>query len=154
MHTAALVAMDGSIDWLCYPRFDSASVFARLLDEHKGGFFKIAPAEPGADLKQFYLPETNVLVTRFLTVDGVGEVTDFMPLGFHDGPHRNLVVRDVHCARGVMKFRMECRPAFNYARTPHEVILGECGARFQTPTMGLSLTASTPLSREGSAATS
>jgi GH15 family glucan-1,4-alpha-glucosidase len=153
MHTAALVAMDGSIDWLCYPRFDSPSVFARLLDEHKGGFFKIAPLEPGADLKQFYLPDTNVLVTRFLTVDGVGEITDFMPLGFHSGVHRNLVVRDVLCARGVMKFRMECRPAFDYARTPHKVELVAHGARFQTPAMGLSLTSSTPMVLDGAAAT-
>ncbi len=81
LHTVALVGKNGSIDWCCLPRFDSPSVFGAILDARKGGFFRIAPSEtPGMGRKQLYLPETNILMTRFLTVDGVGEITDFMPI--------------------------------------------------------------------------
>ena len=79
MRTAALVGMNGSIDWFCVPFFDSPSVFAAILDDQKGGRFEIGPREGGIRTKQFYWPETNVLVTRFLSQDGVGELEDFMP---------------------------------------------------------------------------
>ena len=78
MRTAALVGMDGSIDWLCLPHFDSPSVFAAILDDHKGGRFRIAPVAEGVRHKQFYWPSTNILVTRFLHADGVGEVEDYV----------------------------------------------------------------------------
>ena len=81
MHTVALVATDGSIDWLCVPRFDSPSVFAAILDDGKGGRFKIAPVGDDVTCKQFYWPETNVLITRFLGPDGAAELADFMPAG-------------------------------------------------------------------------
>jgi GH15 family glucan-1,4-alpha-glucosidase len=80
MRTAALVAMDGSIDWLCLPHFDSPSVFAALLDDQKGGRFRIAPADESFRHKQFYWPDTAILVTRFLHDEGVGEVEDYMPV--------------------------------------------------------------------------
>src|SRR5436305_2728191 len=81
LHTVALVGKNGSIDWCCLPRFDSPSVFGALLDARKGGFFRIAPPDtPGLRRRQLYLPQTNILITRFLTVDGVAEVTDFMPI--------------------------------------------------------------------------
>ena len=81
LHTVALVGKNGSIDWCCIPFFDAPSIFGALLDAEKGGFFSIAPQDmPGMDQKQYYLPETNILITRFLTLDGVGEVTDFMPI--------------------------------------------------------------------------
>src|ERR1051326_5612110 len=81
LHTVALVGKNGSIDWCCIPRFDSPSVFGAILDANKGGFFRVAPYEV-AEMRrdQLYLPETNILMTRFLTVDGVAEVTDFMPI--------------------------------------------------------------------------
>ena len=82
MRTTALVGMDGSIDWFCFPHFDSPSVFAAVLDDHKGGHFKIAPHCDGLTHKQYYWPDTNVLVTRFLSPDGVGRILDFMPVGF------------------------------------------------------------------------
>ena len=145
MRTAALVAMDGSIDWLCLPRFDSPSVFAALLDDRKGGFFKIAPIDAEPEHKQFYWPDTNVLVTRFLSDAGVGELTDFMPVGFVDGEHQDWLIRDVHAARGEVRFRMECRPAFNYARDAHEVTQEAGGVCFRAPGLGLSLTSSVPL---------
>jgi GH15 family glucan-1,4-alpha-glucosidase len=80
-HSAALVTTDGSVDWLCLPQFDSPSVFAAILDDQKGGRFRIAPACEGLRHKQFYWPDTAVLVTRFLHADGVGEVEDYMPIG-------------------------------------------------------------------------
>ena len=79
LHTIALVGKDGSIDWCCLPHFDSPSIFASILDSNKGGYFKIAPIHPAVN-KQMYLPETCILVTRFLNPDGVGEVIDLMPI--------------------------------------------------------------------------
>ena len=146
MHTAALVGMNGSIDWLCFPHFDSPSVFAAILDDKKGGWFKIAPVTGGVTNKQIYWPGTNVLVTRFLSAEGVGEVVDFMPVGVREGePGYHQLVRRVNVVRGVMAFRMECFPAFNYARDAHETSLTSDGAVFSSPEWGLALSASVPL---------
>src|SRR5262245_6832614 len=79
LHTIALVGTDGTIDWYCCPRFDSPSVFGAILDADRGGLFRIAPDGDDWSSKQLYLPDTNVLITRFLMRDGVGEVQDFMP---------------------------------------------------------------------------
>src|SRR5919202_2866099 len=84
LNSVALVGMNGSIDWYCYPRFDSPSVFGGLLDHDRGGHFQICPPETMGARKQLYFPDTNVLITRFLSPDGVGEITDFMPLGRGD----------------------------------------------------------------------
>ena len=81
MHTVALVGINGSVDWLCLPHFDSPSVFAGILDDQKGGRFKICPTKQDVTRRQFYWPDTNVLVTRFLSSEGVAEITDFMPVG-------------------------------------------------------------------------
>src|SRR5213593_2412445 len=95
MHSVALVGMDGSIDWCCLPHFDSPSVFAAILDESKGGFFSITATSESRH-RQMYLPETNVLVTRFLGQDGVGEVTDFMPVqNRRREPTRHQIIRIV-----------------------------------------------------------
>ena len=80
LHTVALVGKDGSIDFLCLPSFDSPSVFAALLDADRGGRFQIAPQLDDAVHRQLYLPDTNVLLTRFLSDSGVAEVSDFMPV--------------------------------------------------------------------------
>ena len=96
LHSVALVGMDGSIDWLCLPHFDSPSVFAAILDDEKGGRFKIAPVSEGVTRKQFYWPDTNVLVTRFFTLDGVAEITDYMPIHMSENGHgRHQLVRRV-----------------------------------------------------------
>ncbi len=121
--TAALVGMDGSIDWLCLPHFDSPSVFAAILDDQKGGRFRIAPAGEDFRRKQFYWPDTAVLVTRFLDDDGVGEVEDYMPVGGSRMVPDELV-RRVRVVRGQVAFRLECRPAFDYARAAHQMHLG------------------------------
>jgi GH15 family glucan-1,4-alpha-glucosidase len=149
MHTAALVGMDGSVDWLCLPRFDSPSVFGALLDADKGGRFRIAPTATGQlRQKQYYWPETNVLVTRFLHADGIAEVEDYMPVGCGAGPNAQLV-RRVRVVRGELPLEAECRPAFDYARARHATAVSECGARFDGPGMSLGLAASVPMQRDG-----
>ncbi len=140
LHTTALVGMDGSIDWLCLPHHDSPSVFAAILDSEKGGRFKVSPVGGEATTKQLYWPDTNVLVTRFFTPDGVGEVTDYMPIGASDsGRGRHRIVRRVEVVRGTMTFRMECSPAFDYAREGHEIRIVADGATFHTPELSLGL---------------
>jgi GH15 family glucan-1,4-alpha-glucosidase len=147
LHTVALVGKNGTIDWCCMPSFDAPSIFGSLLDADKGGFFSIAPhATPELVHKQYYLPETNILITRFFTLEGVGEVTDFMPIQpakEHTKHHR--IIRAVRVVRGQLTFQLVCRPAFNYARDTHTVQLTERGAVFQHTDLSLSFFASTPL---------
>lgn len=154
MRSVALVGMNGSIDWLCYPHFDSPSVFAALLDEHKGGSFRIAPLDEETRTKQFYWPETNVLVTRFLGVSGVAEIEDFMPVSNGDKPgQKNQIIRRIKVTRGTIRFRMHCQPAFNYARTPHSVHNHGQGVIFETPDLSLFLASETAIRHDGTAAT-
>ncbi len=120
MHTAALVGRNGSLDWLCLPYFDSPSVFARVLDEGKGGFFQVQP-EGEFVSKQVYWADTNVLVTRFFTDSGVAELIDFMPVANGEQPHYSQVVRLVRGVKGTVSMKMSCQPALNYARDPHSV---------------------------------
>src|SRR5687767_10897864 len=80
LHTVALVGTEGTIDWYCCPRFDAPSVFASILDKDRGGHYRISPVEEGWTSKQLYFPDTNVLITRFLSPSGVGELQDFMPI--------------------------------------------------------------------------
>lgn len=152
MHSAALVGLDGSVDWLCLPRFDSPSVFGTILDADKGGRFRIAPAAAGElRHKQYYWPETNVLVTRFLHPDGIAEVEDHMPVGTGAGSDVQLV-RRVKVVRGRLPLEVECRPAFDYARARHTTVVNEYGARFDGPGLSLGLAASVALRRDGGAA--
>ena len=117
LNTVALVALDGTIDFCCFPRFDSPSVFAALLDPERGGFFSITPELHNARHKQLYLPDSNILLTRFLAEDAVVEISDFMPVG-EEVPAHNLV-RRVKAVRGTVKVRMHCAPRFNYGRSGH-----------------------------------
>ena len=117
--TAALVAMDGSIDFMCFPHFNSPTIFAELIDPGKGGQFRISPAAAGFRRRQRYLPDTNILLTRFLSPDGVAELSDFMPMR-HLG-HRHNLVRRVKAVRGEIRLRMVCAPRFDYARAGHAV---------------------------------
>src|SRR5262245_9192493 len=119
LYTVALVGMDGSIDFLCLPNFDSPSVFAALVDAERGGRFQIAPVLKGAARRQLYLPDTNVLLTRFLDVHGVAELSDFMPVE-EAGLAHNLV-RRAKTVRGEVRFQMRCDPRFDYARATHTV---------------------------------
>jgi GH15 family glucan-1,4-alpha-glucosidase len=128
LHTVALVGMNGSIDFLCFPLFDSPSVFAALLDDRRGGRFQIAPARESVRCKQLYLPDTNVLLTRFLSGDGVGEVMDFMPITGKSFAHD--LVRRVKTVRGELRFRLLCQPRFDYGRAKHRVHAGERSVLF------------------------
>jgi GH15 family glucan-1,4-alpha-glucosidase len=146
MYTAALVGRNGSIDWLCLPHFDSPSVFAAVLDDEKGGYFRIAPVSTDAASKQVYWPETNVLITRFLMPEGVVEVVDYMPVGVErGGPGFRQLVRRVEAVRGTVPLRVECYPAFNYARDEHKVDVVENGVVFRSPGLTLELSTKAPL---------
>src|SRR5213592_2262895 len=145
LHTVALVGMDASIDWCCLPQFDSPSIFAAILDEHKGGFFKIASLYE-AQYKQMYLPDSNVLLTRFLSPEGVGEVVDFMPVqDLSRGKKTHQIVRVVRAVRGTVRFRLDCQPAFDFARRPHQVVLEGRGSVFTAGPMQVALLSRFPL---------
>jgi GH15 family glucan-1,4-alpha-glucosidase len=142
LHTVALVGANGTIDWFCFPRFDSPSVFGSILDADRGGFFAIAPVDGGWHSKQLYLPDTNVAITRFLSADGVGEVVDFMPIEQEGAEvRRHRLIRRLHCVRGQMRFRIEVQPRFDYGREVHGLQLTEHGALFESHTLRLALQA-------------
>src|SRR5215471_7671170 len=130
MRSLALVGMHGSIDFLCYPDFDSPTIFAALLDDQKGGRFEIRPQLTNARVRQMYLPDTNILVTRFLAEEGVAELTDFMPID-SDGGEPNEIVRKVSVIRGDVRFQMCCQPRFFYATCGHQVELSKTCATFR-----------------------
>src|SRR4029434_1452888 len=119
LNTVALVSLDGSIDFMCFPRFDSPSVFAALLDPERGGRFSIAPELDCARRKQLYLPDSNILLTRFLSEDGVVEISDFMPVDEAAVSHN--LVRRVKSVRGDVRVRIVCAPRFNYGRSSHRI---------------------------------
>jgi GH15 family glucan-1,4-alpha-glucosidase len=149
LHTVALVCNDGTIDFLCAPRFDSPPVFASLLDRERGGRFELAPELEGARLRQLYLPDTNVLLTRFLAPGGVAEISDFMPVG--EDQTVRCVVRRAKAVRGDLHFRLRCAPRFGYGPGAHRVT-GEGERAVFEPDSGeyaVRLVASVPLEREG-----
>ncbi|MET7397294.1 glycoside hydrolase family 15 protein [Dactylosporangium sp. NPDC005572] len=133
LQTAALVTDDGTIDWFCAPRFDAPSIFAALLDRRNGGCFQLVPDGVQFVSKQLYLPGTPILITRFLSADGVGELIDFMPVAGDTATDVHRIVRMVRMVRGRLRFRGECRPRFNYARDEHESEMTPDGAAFRTP---------------------
>ncbi|MDQ2902292.1 MAG: glycoside hydrolase family 15 protein [Ktedonobacteraceae bacterium] len=153
LHTVALVGKNGSIDWCCLPRFDAPSVFGALLDAGKGGFFRIAPTN-SSEVKnqQLYLPETNILLTRFLSNDGVGEITDFMPIKpTGTEKHQHHLIRSVAVINGSLSFTLTCRPAFNYARDSHQVSISQEGVLFQSQHIHLGLASPLALEDDGHA---
>jgi GH15 family glucan-1,4-alpha-glucosidase len=130
LYTVALIGMDGSIDFMCFPNFDSPTIFARLLDAEKGGSFQLAPVMEGAGQRQLYLPDTNILLTRFLSTAGVAEISDFMPVEKEQPLHD--LVRRAKTVRGEIRYRMLCKPAFDYARASHRVHLEDNHAIFMS----------------------
>jgi GH15 family glucan-1,4-alpha-glucosidase len=134
LQTSALVSTDGTIDWFCAPRFDSPSMFASLLDHRKGGHYRVRPVTRSMTSKQLYFPDTAVLITRFMTEEGVGEVLDFMPaIAGTVATTRHRIVRMVRCVRGQMTFDLDIAPRFDYGRATHEVQLTEYGGVFRSP---------------------
>jgi GH15 family glucan-1,4-alpha-glucosidase len=141
LQTAALVATDGTIDWFCAPRFDSPSIFGSLLDHDHGGHFRIQPTADTFTRRQLYYPDTAILVTRFLTEAGVGEVIDFMPIASSTvASNRHRLVRMLRCVRGEMTFALDIAPRFDYGREPHEFhVVGEDGVVFEGAKTAMSL---------------
>ncbi|MER7985144.1 glycoside hydrolase family 15 protein [Streptomyces noursei] len=150
MRTAALVGANGTIDWYCCTRFDAPSVFAAILDAERGGAFELAPDVP-ARTKQFYFPDTNILITRFFADHGVGEVQDFMPIvGDSREADRHRLIRRVLCVRGSLPFSVRVAPRFDYGRQGHTVHAHHNGVTvFQSRDLSLALTASVPVVPDG-----
>ena len=151
LQSAALVATDGTIDWFCCPRFDSPSVFASILDDRRGGRFALAPVTPPRTTKQMYMPDTAILVTRFLSDAGIVEVIDFMPI---DRPQlvsdRRRIVRAVRGIRGEVELEARVEPRFDYGRRPHRLHLDGTTAVFEAGAQGrLHLASLSPLERDG-----
>ncbi|MFF3446233.1 glycoside hydrolase family 15 protein [Streptomyces sp. NPDC002667] len=149
LRSAALVGTDGTIDWYCCPRFDAPSVFASILDADRGGCFELAADVP-ARTKQFYFPDTNVLITRFFADDGVGEIQDFMPVVDESREaDRHRLIRRVVCVRGTLPFRARVAPRFAYGTVPHTVHVDAGQAVFSTPALRLALTSTVPIEVAG-----
>ena len=159
MSSAALVGTDGAIDWCCFPRFDSPSVFAAILDPEVGGHFRISPADAdGFASEQAYIPDTNILETTFRGAAGVISITDFMPVNGDDDdnpdtpppepPHE--IHRIVACRSGAVELRCDFRPRHDYARavTAFRPLRGVSGGVVQARggRQTLTLLASVPLS--------
>ncbi|MEU8911392.1 glycoside hydrolase family 15 protein [Streptomyces mirabilis] len=149
LRSAALVGTNGTIDWYCCPRFDAPSVFASILDAERGGSFELAPDVP-TRTKQFYFPDTNVLITRFFADDGVGEIQDFMPV-VDDSREadRHRLIRRVVCVRGALPFRARVAPRFEYGTAPHTVHAGAGQAVFASASLRLALTSTVPIEVDG-----
>jgi len=111
--------MDATIDFMCFPRFDSPTIFAALLDPEKGGSFQLSPVLKDPRPKQLYLPDSNILLTRFQAEGGMAEVSDFMPIT--ELGHAHDLVRRIKCIRGDIRVRMVCDPRFDYGRAKHRV---------------------------------
>ena len=140
LQTAALVSTDGTIDWFCAPRFDSPSIFGSLLDHDRGGHLRTRPTADTFTRQQLYYPDTAILVTRFLTESGVGEVSDFMPIASTTlASDRHQLVRMIRCVRGEMTFAVDVAPRFDYGRESHETHISEDGVVFQGARNAMSL---------------
>ncbi len=150
LHTAALVATDGTIDWFCAPRFDSPSVFASILDSVRGGCFSITATDESMVHKQMYLPDTAVLVTRYLGDSGVAEVTDFMPVApsTHATDQRRLV-RVIRGVRGSVTLAVRVQPRFDFGRQSHQTTIDGRHASFVTDELTLDLSANVDLQADG-----
>jgi GH15 family glucan-1,4-alpha-glucosidase len=135
LRTVALIGTDGTVDWYCPARFDAPSLFGALLDRRRGGYFSMTARTSYAKPKQLYLPDTNILLTRFQGKDAVGEVIDFMvPETRSTGRARDLLVRQARAVRGTATFELACHPAFDYGRLGHDVqIIEGVGAVFTSP---------------------
>ncbi|MFE3764571.1 glycoside hydrolase family 15 protein [Streptomyces sp. NPDC059104] len=149
LRTAALVGTNGTIDWYCCPRFDAPSVFASILDADRGGSWELAADVP-ARTRQFYFPDTNVLITRFYAPDGVAEIQDFMPVVDESREaSRHRLVRRVICVRGTLPFRTRIAPRFGYGAEAHTVRAQAHEAVFESPSLSLALSATATLECDG-----
>jgi GH15 family glucan-1,4-alpha-glucosidase len=147
LNTVALVSKSGSIDFMCFPQFDSPSLFAALLDNEKGGCFAIHPQLREVTHKQLYLPETAILITRFFSDEGIAEITDFMPIV--TDKQNFSIVRKVSTIRGNIAYRMECCPRFDYSRAKHTATMEEEQVLFRSDTIAIKLQSDCELNIHG-----
>lgn len=117
LKTAALISVYGAIDFMCLPDFDSNTVFGALLDQEKGGYFSIKPQIDDLRYRQLYLTDTAILVTRFFSGEGTGDLTDLMVIDEKEG--RLKLLRKVTTVRGNITYKLECKPRFNNAAGKH-----------------------------------
>jgi GH15 family glucan-1,4-alpha-glucosidase len=150
LRTVALVGTDGTVDWYCPSRFDAPSLFGALLDTRKGGYFSLWSRTSNTRPKQLYLPDTNILLTRFQGKEAVGEVIDFMvPETRSTGRARDVLVRQARAVRGRATFELACHPAFDYGRASHSVdIFPGVGAVFTSALGRAVLRTNVPLKAE------
>jgi len=121
MKTVALVSLEGAIDFMCFPDFDSPTIFASLLDKEKGGSFSIVPQLADCKTKQLYIPGTAILLTRFFSDDGIVEVTDYMPVKGLAENSICAIVRKIKTIRGKVTYKINCEPRFDYGQAEHEI---------------------------------
>jgi GH15 family glucan-1,4-alpha-glucosidase len=139
LQTAALITKDGAIDWFCCPRFDSPSVFGSLLDIGRGGEFRVAPTVDEYKSRQLYFPDSAVLITRFMSEEGVGELVDFMPVTGTRPSDNHRLFRILRCVRGEMTFGVDVSPRFDYGRLRHDTTVTDNGAVFRADGITLTL---------------
>ena len=138
LYTAALVGIDGTIDWFCAPHFDSPSIFGSILDEENGGHFSLRPTFDDVRSTQYYLPETNVLVTHFTSDEGVAQIVDFMPVRTRfAGDADHVLIRRITGIRGNLHMSIDCSPSFNYGRDGHFAVYVGDNVRFISPDIAL-----------------
>src|SRR5215510_11233962 len=145
LHTAALVGADGTIDWYCSPRFDSPSVFAAILDRVRGVTGGSRRPLRAGQASSCTSPDTNTLITRFLSADGVGEVQDFVPIASSPAHPPHCLIRRVTCVRGRVEFETAAEPRFGYGRQQHALLAHPRGVIFQAPGLSLALASPRPL---------
>ncbi len=153
LRTCALIADDGTLDYLCWPNLDSPSVFTALLDSDQAGLFSLAPEWTDCRRQQLYLPDSNILQTRWLSQHGVAEVTDFMPL-CEAGDTQPRIIRRVQVIHGEVRFHLRCAPVHDYGRAATVASLDQGSVTFASQGQpALRLVASVPLEAQGNAAT-
>lgn len=150
LQTAALISDEGVVDWFAAPRFDSAGIFSALLDHDRGGYFRLSVDAPDVTVKQLYYPDTALLVTRFMSRDGVGELLDWMPpLHTATPSDRHSIMRVMRCTRGHVRFTLECRPRFGFGTDPHETVIDGRTAAFRARGICAFLQSNVPMERDG-----
>ena len=140
MRSAALVNDKGSVDFFCWPEFDSPSIFCSLLDTPEAGIFQLSPDLPDARREQIYLPDTNVLQTRWLSDRAVVEITDLLPIGDTEDD-LPLLIRRVRVVSGEATFHMRCAVRHDYARARTRARMDKKDVTFEAadqPSMRLS----------------
>ncbi|GLR09958.1 glucoamylase [Mixta theicola] len=152
LRTCALVADDGTIDYFCWPNLDSPSVFTALLDSDEAGVFSLSPDWKACRRQQLYLPDTNILQTRWLAAEGVAEITDYMPICEREDS-KPRIIRRLKMVRGEGRFSLRCAPVHDYARATPKAKLRDNAVRFSAHGQPmLRLTATVPLSLDRHAA--